>query len=180
MTRILLVDDQALFCEVLRIWLEAEEDFQVVGNACDGQNAIAQVETLKPDLVLMDVEMPIMNGITATQIISQRFPDVKIIVLSANDDETSLTNSLQAGAKGYLLKNTQATELANTIRFVCRGCNQIEPKLLKKVVALVPTSNTFDSKPQPKLELISHTQLSELEILLENEKWDDRNNTQIQ
>lgn len=190
MTRILIVDDQVLFCEVLRMWLEAEEDFQVVGNACDGQKAIAQVETLKPDLVLMDIEMPVMNGIAATQIITQRFPDVKIVVLSANDNETCLTNALQAGAQGYLLKNTQATELADTIRFVCRGCNQIEPKLLKKIVALVPASNTFDLESRDK-GAANNSDLSQsfeplpvdfsfLPFPKGIEKWDDRNNAPIE
>jgi DNA-binding NarL/FixJ family response regulator/multidrug efflux pump subunit AcrA (membrane-fusion protein) len=190
MTRILLVDDQALFCEVLKIWLEAEEDFQVVGNACDGQKAIAQVEALKPDIVLMDIEMPTMNGITATQIISQRFPDVKIIVLSANDDEAYLTNALQAGAKGYLLKTTQATELADTIRFVCRGCNQIEPKLLKKIIALIPASNACDIESRDKgaANRSDRSQSFEplpaafsfLPLSMEIKKWDDRSHAPIE
>jgi multidrug efflux pump subunit AcrA (membrane-fusion protein)/DNA-binding NarL/FixJ family response regulator len=141
MTRILLVDDQALLCEVLQTWLEAEEDFQVVGRAENGKIAIAQVEALKPDVVLMDIEMPIVNGIEATRIISDRFPDTKIVVLSACDDVPTITEALRAGARGYQLKTVKAKELANTVRYIARGCNQIELELLKKVVATVPATS---------------------------------------
>jgi RND family efflux transporter MFP subunit len=140
MTRILLVDDQVLLCEVLQTWLESQEDFQVVGRAHNGQTAISQVEALLPDIVLMDIEMPVMNGITATEIICRRFPDTKIIVLTVSEDRVSLAHALRAGAQGYLLKSTQAVELVNIIRFVERGYHQIEPNLLKKIVTEIPVS----------------------------------------
>jgi YesN/AraC family two-component response regulator len=124
MIRILLVDDQTLLCEVLQSWLEAEEDFQVVGRAYNGQIAIEQVEALKPDLVLIDIEMPVMDGLTATQIICQRWSNIKVIVLSGYEDEAYLAKSLQAGAKGYLLKNMAASELVKTIRSVYQAHQQ--------------------------------------------------------
>ncbi len=118
MIDILLVDDQALLCEVLKTWLDIEQDLQVVGVAHNGEEAIEQVEKLQPDIVLMDIDMPQMNGLSATKIISQRFPQVKVIFLSGHDDDAYSGKSLQAGAKGYLPKNTTAEELVLKIRSV--------------------------------------------------------------
>ena len=118
MIRILLVDDQALLCEVLKTWLEVEEDFEVAGVAHNGEEAIIQVEKLRPDIILMDIDMPKMNGIEATELICARFPQVKVIFLSAHDDDMYLGKSQRAGAKAYLLKNTTAEELAEKIRSV--------------------------------------------------------------
>ena len=126
MIRILLVDDQALLCEVLKTWLEVEKDFQVVGVAHDGEEAISKVETLEPDVVLMDIDMPQMNGINATKIIGDRFPLVKVIFLSGHDDDAYLGKSIRSGAKGYLLKNTTAEELAQKIREVNNDINLLE------------------------------------------------------
>jgi DNA-binding NarL/FixJ family response regulator/multidrug efflux pump subunit AcrA (membrane-fusion protein) len=145
MIRILLVDDLVLLCEVLQTWLEEQDDFWVVGRAHNGLSAIAQVEALNPDVVLMDIEMPQMNGIMATEIISQRFPQTKVIMLSACEDEILLRQSLQAGAQGYLLKTVDTQELANTIRFVKRGCHQIAPKLLSKLVGVAPSAKDSPS-----------------------------------
>ena len=118
MIRILLVDDQALLCEVLKTWLEVEEDFEVIGVAHNGEEAIIQVNKLRPDIILMDIDMPKMDGLEATQLISEQFPPAKVIFLSAHDDDMYLGKSLRAGAKGYLLKNTTAEELAEKIRSV--------------------------------------------------------------
>ncbi|MDJ0741845.1 MAG: response regulator [Xenococcaceae cyanobacterium MO_167.B27] len=123
MIRILLVDDQHLLCEVLKTWLEVEEDFQVVGVAYDGEEGLKKVEMLQPDVVLMDIDMPGMDGLSATRHICDRFPDVKVIFLSGHDDDNYLGKSLRAGAKGYLLKNTTAEELAAKIRFVYENNN---------------------------------------------------------
>ncbi|MEM7761753.1 MAG: response regulator transcription factor [Cyanobacteria bacterium P01_A01_bin.40] len=126
MINILLVDDQALLCEVLKTWLDVEPDIQVLGVAHDGQEAIAAVEQLQPDIVLMDIDMPQMDGLKATTIISQRFPKVKVIFLSGHDDDVYLGRSLRAGAKGYLLKNTTADELVQKIRSVYDNVNLLE------------------------------------------------------
>ncbi len=126
MINILLVDDQTLLCEVLKTWLDIEEDLQVIGVAYNGQEAIAKVEELRPNIVLMDIDMPKMDGLNATSIICQRFPNTKIIVLSGYDD-TYLGKSLQAGAKSYLLKNTTAEELVLEIRSVYNKINLLEP-----------------------------------------------------
>lgn len=126
MINILLVDDQALLCEVLKTWLDVEKDLNVIGVAHDGQEAIAQVEQLQPDIVLMDIDMPQMNGLQATKIISQRFPKVRVIFLSGHNDDAYLGKSLRAGAKGYLLKNTTAEELVKKVRSVYTNVNLLE------------------------------------------------------
>lgn len=127
MINILLVDDQALLCEVLKTWLDVEADLHVMDVAHNGQEAIEKVEELKPDIVLMDIDMPKMDGLSATSIICQRFLHTKIIVLSGHDDDAYIGKSLRAGAKGYLLKNTTAEELVLKIRSVHNSINLLEP-----------------------------------------------------
>jgi polysaccharide biosynthesis transport protein len=135
MIRILLVDDQKTIREALKVALSEEADFTLVGTASDGYTAIEQVSLLKPDVVLMDLEMPDLNGVDATQIICQRFSNIKILVLSSHDDEEWVRRSLQAGAVGYLLKETPIEELKEGIRFVHQGYTHIGRELLNKVVS---------------------------------------------
>ncbi len=156
MIRILLVDDQALLCEVLKTWLEVEEDFEVLGVAHDGEEAIVQADKLKPDIILMDIDMPKMNGIEATKVISERFPKAKVIFLSAHDDDMYLGKSLRAGAKGYLLKNTTAEELASKIRSVHFETTEVAP-IDDEIVANIQQQletllQTYQSKFQQQLE----------------------------
>ena len=142
MTRILLVDDRILICEILKTQLEAEDDFQIVGYVNDGQTAVQQVDKLQPDVILMDIEMPGIDGLTATEIIKDRFPQMRTIVLSSNNNAISLAKALKAGADGYLVKSDDVEDLANTIRCVALGHNQIEPKLLEIVAELPVSKNT--------------------------------------
>jgi DNA-binding NarL/FixJ family response regulator len=127
MIRIFLVDDQRLVCETLKTHLEVDKDFQVVGTASNGEKAIEDIANLKPDIVLIDIEMPGMDGLTATKIICERYPEVKVVVLSAYDDDNYLLRALRAGAKGYLLKNITSQELVSTIRSVYLGQRNIAP-----------------------------------------------------
>ncbi|HHP7232909.1 MAG TPA: response regulator transcription factor, partial [Xenococcaceae cyanobacterium] len=98
MTRILLVDDQNLILELLQMRLESEPDLEIVGLANDGKMAIQQVEKLQPDIVLLDLAMPVMNGLAATEIIRDRFPQTKIVILTGNEDPAYLAKALKAGA----------------------------------------------------------------------------------
>ena len=158
MTRILLVDDQTLICEILQTRLEAESDFQVVGSANNGQKAIQQVEKLQPDVVLMDIEMPEMNGLSAIKIIKNRFPQTRIIVLSGNNDAAFLASALKAGAQGYLVKTNQVENLANTIRFVHQGNNQIEPTLLQEILGKLTVSENVDIEAESELNKLNINQ----------------------
>lgn len=149
MIRILLVDDQKTFREFLKVSLESTPDFKVVGTAGDGHTAIEQVEILQPDVVLMDVEMSNLDGIAAMQIICKRFSQVKVIILSMHESNGYIVNAIQAGAMGYLFKNTPAKELQETIRLVSRGYGQIAPGLLNKIVpqALKPSIASSINEP---------------------------------
>jgi DNA-binding NarL/FixJ family response regulator/capsule polysaccharide export protein KpsE/RkpR len=135
MIRILLVDDQKSIRESLKMILESAPDLQVVGTASDGHTAIEQVSYLKPDVVLIDMEMPGLDGVSATQVISENFSDVKVLVLSMHDDEALIAKSTHAGALGYLLKNTPPQELRAAVRFVQLGYPQYGPGLLEKVIS---------------------------------------------
>jgi DNA-binding NarL/FixJ family response regulator/uncharacterized protein involved in exopolysaccharide biosynthesis len=144
MIRILLVDDQRSIREALKMMLDSAPDFQVVGTASDGHTAIEQVELLHPDVVLIDMEMPGLDGVSATRIINQQFSDVKVLVLSMHDDDAFISQSMQAGAMGYLLKSTPPQELRAAIRFVNRGYAQIGPGLLDKMVTVEEPSETHE------------------------------------
>lgn len=140
MIRILLVEDQEVVREGLKALLELKSDFEVVGEAGNGAQAIEQVEKLQtqgtlPDVILMDIRMPVMDGVTATQRICQAFPSVKVLVFTTFNDAQSVAQALQVGAKGYLLKDTPAKELAEVIRSIHQGYTQFSPGVLENLLA---------------------------------------------
>ncbi len=140
MIRVLLVEDQALIRDGIKVMLNLEPDLQVVGTADNGETAIEQATVLQPDLVLMDIQMPVMDGKAATRIIHERFPTIKVLVLTTFDDDQNIAEAMKAGAKGYLLKDMPSEELAQAIRFVHKGYTQMGPGLLEKMLAKVPAS----------------------------------------
>ena len=133
MIRLLLADDQPLFRQGLAALLSLEEDLLVVGEANHGQEAIALTEQLQPDIILMDVRMPLCDGVQATQEIHIRYPWIRILVLTTFDDDEYIFQSLQAGALGYLLKSTPAPEVAAAIRSLHQGYSQLGPTIAPKV-----------------------------------------------
>lgn len=149
MIRLLLVDDQSIIREGLKAMLDIEPDLQVVGTADNGQTALEQVEALHPDVVLMDIRMPVMDGVQATQMICQRFIATKVLVLTTFDDDEYLTEALKAGARGYLLKDLPSEELADAIRSVHRGYAKLDAALLEKIVSKLPTSEPPSPEPVP-------------------------------
>lgn len=132
--RVLLVDDHTLFREGLRALLAAESDISVVGEAADGREAVEKVEALAPDLVLMDIVMPRMDGLEATARIKQRHPAVRVLILSMYDDEEYVQEAIQAGASGYLLKGTAADDLIVAIREVHAGSSFLNPAVAAKLI----------------------------------------------
>lgn len=132
--RLLLVDDQMIIRQGLRSLLEAKPDLEVVGEAENGQQAIAQVETLQPDIVLMDVRMPVMDGVAATRLICQQFSQTKVLVLTTFDDDDYVSQAMRLGARGYLLKDTHSDDLAAAIRAVYKGYSQMGPGLMEKAI----------------------------------------------
>jgi DNA-binding NarL/FixJ family response regulator len=155
MIRLLLVDDNEFVSEGMQAILNLESDLDVVGVAKNGQDAIQQVEALKPDVVLMDIRMPVMDGIEATRIICQQFPNTKVLALSTFDNDNYISQAIEAGAKGYLLKDMPKAELAQLIRLVDRGYSVIVDRLREKMVGNV-ANNTGDTKTEPS-ELVGLT-----------------------
>jgi DNA-binding NarL/FixJ family response regulator len=146
MIRVLLVDDQSIIRQGLRALLELESDLHIVGEAENGQVALQQVELLHPDVVLMDVRMPIMDGVAATHFLRQNFPAIKILVLTTFDDDEYVAEALRLGAVGYLLKDTPSEELANAIRAVDKGYSQFGPGIVQKVMARLPDREVTSPK----------------------------------
>lgn len=132
--RLLIVDDQALFREGLASLLGSQEDITVVGQAGDGIEAVELVRALQPDLVLMDVNMPQMNGLEATREILRESPSVRIVILTVSDDDDDLFAAIKAGAVGYLLKNMRADSLFERLRGAIRGEAALSPILAARVL----------------------------------------------
>jgi DNA-binding NarL/FixJ family response regulator len=147
---LLIVDDQQIICRGLESLLSAQPDLEVLGTADNGHSAIATIEQLiaqgaSLDVVLMDIRMPILNGINATRTIRQRFPQLKVLVLTTFDDTAYIAQAIQAGALGYLLKDTPSDQLADTIRAVSKGYSQLGPGLLAKALNPLPEANPLPS-----------------------------------
>ena len=128
MIRILLADDQDLLCEFLQTSLETEPDLQIVGHANNGQIALEKVEQLQPDIVLIDINMPVMDGLTATEKIVHDFPETRVIVLSGSEDSSHRSNAMNAGAKSYIAKTAKASKIVEEIRAVYREGRIMEPE----------------------------------------------------
>lgn len=151
--QILLVDDQDIIRQGLKVLLQLEPDLTVVGEAENGQVALRQAASLNPDLVLMDVRMPVMDGVAATRQLLQQNPNLKILVLTTFDNDIDVMESLRAGAKGYLLKDTPSEELAQAVRNVHRGYSQFGPGILEKVVPQVTATEQIEVPPPVLAEL---------------------------
>jgi two-component system NarL family response regulator len=132
--KILLVDDQLLFRKGLRSLLAAEEDMEVVSEASNGQEAFDKVKAYRPDVVLMDIHMPVCDGIQATRLIKAERPDVKIVILTVSDEDDDLFDAIKAGAEGYLLKNLRPEELMTMVRSVMANEAPVSPAIASKLL----------------------------------------------
>ena len=155
MIKVLLVDDQSLIRQGLKALLELEPDIEIVGEAENGEQAINLVAKLQPDVILLDIRMPIMDGVAATREIQKRFAKTKILVLTTFDDDEYVSAAMQNGAMGYLLKDTPSEELAVAIRAVHKGYTQLGPGIVKKLL-------TQFSHPTPTQSLPIPSSLAEL------------------
>ncbi|MED3720970.1 response regulator transcription factor [Geobacillus stearothermophilus] len=133
-TRIAIIDDHQLFREGIKRILEFEGDFEVVAEGSDGSEALSIVETYRPDLVLMDINMPDINGVEATKQLIEAYPDTKVVVLSIHDDEHYVMRALQTGATGYLLKEMDADTLIEAVRIVAEGGSYLHPKVTHNLI----------------------------------------------
>jgi len=135
MIRLLLVDDQSLFREGLRTLLSLHEDLQVVGEAGNGLEALAAADSLQPDVVLMDLRMPVLDGVAATRRLLAAHPAARVIVVTTFDDDELVFDGLRAGAVGYLLKDVSSDKLVEAIRAAARGESFLQPSIAAKVLA---------------------------------------------
>lgn len=153
--RVMICDDHALFRRGLIMVLEAEDDIEVVGEAEDGRDAVERVADIVPDVVLMDVRMPEVDGIEATRLISDQAPSAKILMLTVSDEESDLYEAIKAGATGYLLKEISIEEVASAVRAVVSGQSLISPsmasKLLTEFTNLAKRADERTSVPTPRL-----------------------------
>ena len=136
MIKVLVADDQELIRQSLQIVLNSKEDIEVTDTVADGQEVIRSIRKKKPDVVLMDIRMPKMDGVQCTKIIKENYPEVKIIILTTFDDDEYVYNALKYGASGYLLKGISMNELENAIKTVYSGRAMINPDIATKVLKL--------------------------------------------
>lgn len=163
MARIILVDDHQLILDGLKSIIENEIDLTIVAEANDGAKALQYCSTLKPDLLLMDIDMPVMNGLEASQQIKKQSPDCKIIILTMHDEAALIKRIMDIGANGYLLKNSDQGELIEAIRQVLSGKNYFSEKVLKQLSSPgVPDS--FQLRPTDAVLLAQLTD-REVEVL---------------
>ena len=156
---VVLADDQALMRMGFRMVLEAEEDIAVVGEASDGTSALAQAKALHPDVILMDVRMPGMNGIEATERIARECPGTRVLILTTFDLDEYAFAGLRAGASGFLLKDTRPTELAEAIRTVASGEAVVSPRITQRMLEMfatsLPNSGTPAQASDPRIDSLT-------------------------
>jgi len=133
-TRILIADDHPTLREGLRAILDTQEDFTVAGEAADGEEAVAKAEAMRPDVVLMDLEMPRLDGVEATRRIVERLPGTPVIVLTAFDTDDRIIGAVEAGAQGYLLKGATRDEIFRAIRVARQGGTLLQPAIASKLL----------------------------------------------
>ncbi|MDR7870619.1 MAG: response regulator transcription factor [Tissierellaceae bacterium] len=142
MIRVLIVDDQYLIREGLRMMLSLYDGIEIVGEVTNGEEAIQLLEELEVDLLLMDVRMPVMDGVVATKVIKEKYPDVKVLILTTFDEDEYIFKALQNGADGYLLKDISSENLVGAINTVFDGNMLLQPDIAKKVVESIEKSKT--------------------------------------
>jgi two-component system, NarL family, response regulator LiaR len=146
--RVLLVDDHAVVREGLRTFLDLQDGLEVVGEAEDGQQAVREAERLRPDVILMDLVMPKLDGVGAMRALRRRLPDARVIVLTSFADDEKLLPAIQAGAAGYLLKNVQPKELARAVRAAHNGEALLDPLVAARLVEAIAQPASGEAPPE--------------------------------
>jgi DNA-binding NarL/FixJ family response regulator len=167
--RVLIVDDQALFREALATLLEVRPEIRVVGEAANGAEALDRVAVLRPDVVLMDLHMPVLDGIGATRRVRVEHPDVQVLALTTFDDDEDVFAALRAGAVGYLLKDVSSDRLVEALLAARRGESVLQPSVAAKLVARFArmTDGEAAPRPQPLVVPLSERELEVLRLLAE-------------
>ena len=152
MIKILIADDHLIIRQGLRLILETETEFEIVGEASDGAEALRLCKKLKPDVVLMDLRMPNMDGLTAIEKLGAEQPDIAVVILTTFNEDELMLRGLQAGARGYLLKDTGRSTLFDTIRAAARGETLLKPEIMARVLAQ-KSASASKSKPDSTFNL---------------------------
>jgi two-component system, NarL family, response regulator LiaR len=151
---IVLVDDHAVVRQGLRMFLALDPELQIVGEASNGAEGIEQVQKLKPDVVLMDLVMPVMDGITAIQKLRQHFPGVEVIALTSVLEDEKVIGAIRAGATGYLLKDTQADELCRAIKAAANGQVQLSPQAATRLVREIKSPDSPEKLTERETDVL--------------------------
>jgi DNA-binding NarL/FixJ family response regulator len=152
--RILLVDDHAVVRQGLRMFLNLDSDLEVIGEAVDGQQGVQLARELRPDVVLMDLLMPVMDGITAIGVLKQSMPDIEVIALTSVLEDSSVVSAIRAGAIGYLLKDTEADELIRAIKAAANGQVQLSPKAAARLMREVRAPESPETLTERETEVL--------------------------
>ncbi len=175
--RILIAEDQALVRRGTTVLLSMEKDMEVVGQACDGVEAVAMANELRPDVVLMDLHMPRLGGVAATREITRTLPGTQVLVLTTLNDDETVFEAVRAGAQGYLLKDVTEQELLDTIRALRRGESRLTPQIARKVMdqfrrlagssEFVPDTANAEQKRGPPTETLNEKEEKILRLITE-------------
>lgn len=163
MVKVLIVDDESLIRNILKDYLSSDESLEVVGEASNGKLAISQARALQPDVILMDMQMPLMDGVEATQYIHHSFPDIKILGLSTFATDRYVVDLLRAGASGYLVKDSLPEEVTSAIHTVHGGGSVLSPEVTRYVVQGLEQSVPTEISPDE--ELMSVLTAKEIEVI---------------
>lgn len=153
-TKILLVDDHSVVRQGLRLFLDLEEEFEIVGEAENGLQALERIEELRPDVVLMDLMMPEMDGIEAIEKGKVKFPDVEFLALTSVLEDRSLVKAVKCGAIGFLLKNTEADELCRSIKAAARGVVQLSPEASRRLMTALQAKDPIEDLTEREHEVL--------------------------
>lgn len=176
MIKVLLADDQDILVEGLKLILGMEEDIEICGTAANGKKAYESCRWNRPDVVLMDIQMPELNGVVATAMIKKEFPDIKVIVLTTFNDDQYIYDALKNGASGYLLKDTSPSEIARAVRTVYNGGALIQSEVAVKVIDKFSqlVKETVDKTVDPRAELLTEREIEICRLVAEG-----KNNKEI-
>ena len=163
--KILIVDDHTMVRDGLSSMLGRQQDFAIIGEAGNGREAVEKAQDLGPDVILMDLRMPEMTGVEAMRAIGERDPEAKIIVLTTYDTDEYIFDAIEAGAKGYLLKDTSREELFSAVRAVHRGESQIEPGVAAKVLTRLAQLSRQNSDPNRSNDTLSDREIEVLQLI---------------
>ena len=161
MIRVLICDDQWIVCEGLEAILDADPDLEVVGTAHDGAQALELIPETRPDVVLMDLKMPLMNGVQATQKIREQYPEIKVLVLTTYGADEWVFDAIRSGAAGYLLKGTPRSELIDAVKGTAAGDTHVDPAVAGKLFACIARHPT----PPQDTTLVNALSDRELDVL---------------